>query len=105
MTPYWALAMAIAAEVLATTALKATDAFTKPLASMLVIVGYAIAFYGLSVAIKSIPVGVAYGIWSGMGVVLVSVLAFLIYKQSLSTVQIIGLAMIVVGVVVVNLKA
>ena len=105
MTPYWALAMAIAAEVLATTALKATDAVTKPLASMLVIVGYAIAFYGLSVAIKSIPVGVAYGIWSGMGVVLVSVLAFLIYKQSLSTVQIIGLAMIVVGVVVVNLKA
>ena len=72
---------------------------------MLVIVGYAIAFYGLSVAIKSIPVGVAYGIWSGMGVVLVSVLAFFIYKQSLSTVQIIGLAMIVVGVVVVNLKA
>lgn len=105
MTPYWALAMAIAAEVLATTALKATDAFTKPLASMLVIVGYAVAFYGLSVAIKSIPVGVAYGIWSGMGIVLVSVLAFFIYKQSLSTIQIIGLAMIVVGVLVVNLKA
>ena len=105
MAPYLALALAIAAEVVATSALKATDTFTKPIPSAIVVVCYAIAFYFLSIAVKAIPVGVAYGIWSGLGIVLVSLLAFFLYKQSLTPFQLIGLLFIVVGVVLVNLKS
>jgi small multidrug resistance pump len=105
MTPYMALAMAITAEVIATSALKATESFTRPLPSLLVVVAYAVAFYFLSVAVKVIPVGVAYGIWSGLGIVLVSVIAFFLHKQSLSLYQILGLMFIVLGVALVNFKS
>jgi small multidrug resistance pump len=105
MTPYMALALAITAEVIATSTLKATDSFTRPLPSMLVVVAYAVAFYFLSVAVKVIPVGVAYGIWSGLGIVLVSVIAFFLHKQSLSVYQITGLMLIVLGVGLVNFKS
>ena len=105
MTPYMALALAITAEVIATSALKATDSFTRPLPSVLVVVAYAVAFYFLSVAVKVIPVGVAYGIWSGLGIVLVSVIAFFLHKQSLSVYQITGLMLIVLGVGLVNFKS
>jgi small multidrug resistance pump len=105
MTPYMALALAITAEVIATSALKATDSFTRPLPSVLVVVAYAVAFYFLSVAVKVIPVGVAYGIWSGLGIVLVSVIAFFLHKQSLSFYQILGLMFIVLGVALVNFKS
>ena len=105
MGPYLALALAIAAEVIATSALKATDTFTKPIPSAIAVVGYAVAFYFLSVAVKTIPVGVAYGIWSGLGIVLVSLIAFFLYKQSLTSFQLIGLFFIVVGVVLVNVKS
>lgn len=105
MSPYWALALAIAAEVVATSALKATETFTRPLPSALVVAGYAVAFYFLSVAVKVIPVGVAYGIWSGLGIVLVSVMAFFLHKQSLSAYQLSGLLLIVLGVVLVNIKS
>ncbi|MDP4613510.1 MAG: multidrug efflux SMR transporter [Limnohabitans sp.] len=105
MTPYLALALAITAEVIATSTLKSTDSFTRPLPSMLVVVAYAVAFYFLSVAVKVIPVGVAYGIWSGLGIVLVSVIAYFLYKQSLSVYQITGLMFIVLGVALVNFKS
>lgn len=105
MTPYLALALAITAEVIATSALKATDSFTRPLPSVLVVVAYAVAFYFLSVAVKVIPVGVAYGIWSGLGIVLVSVIAYFLHKQSLSLYQIMGLMFIVLGVALVNFKS
>jgi small multidrug resistance pump len=105
MTPYMALALAITAEVIATSTLKATESFTRPLPSMLVVVAYAVAFYFLSVAVKVIPVGVAYGIWSGLGIVLVSVIAFFLHKQSLSVYQITGLMLIVLGVGLVNFKS
>lgn len=105
MTPYLALALAITAEVIATSALKATDSFTRPLPSVLVVVAYAVAFYFLSVAVKVIPVGVAYGIWSGLGIVLVSVIAYFLHKQSLSVYQIMGLIFIVLGVALVNFKS
>lgn len=97
--------MAIAAEVVATSALKATETFTRPLPSALVVAGYAVAFYFLSVAVKVIPVGVAYGIWSGLGIVLVSVVAFFLHKQSLSAYQLSGMLLIVLGVVLVNIKS
>jgi small multidrug resistance pump len=104
MGPYLALALAIAAEVVATSALKATDTFTKLIPSAIAVVGYAVAFYFLSVAVKAIPVGVAYGIWSGLGIVLVSLIAFFLYEQRLTSFQLIGLLFIVVGVILVNVK-
>jgi small multidrug resistance pump len=104
MNAYLALALAISAEVIATSALKATHSFTQPIPSAITILGYSAAFFFLSVAIKVIPVGVAYGIWSGLGIVLVSIAAYFLYDQALTWQQTFGLGLIVAGVVVVNFK-
>lgn len=97
------LAIAIVSEVVATSALKAADGFTRWSPSLLVVVGYASAFYFLSLTLRTIPLGVAYAIWSGVGVVLVSIIGWVIYHQSLDTASIVGIALIVVGVVVLNI--
>jgi small multidrug resistance pump len=104
MGPYLALALAIAAEVVATSALKATHTFTKLVPSIIAVVGYAMAFYFLSVAVKAIPVGVAHGIWSGVGTVLVSRIAFYLYEQKLTSFQCTGLLFIAAGVFLVNVN-
>jgi len=104
MNPYLALAFAILAEVVATSALKATHSFTRLIPSTITVAGYAAAFYFLSLAIQTIPVGIAYGIWSGLGIVLISMAAYVLYQQSLSPQQMLGLALIVAGVVVVNVR-
>ncbi|MEG2831008.1 MAG: multidrug efflux SMR transporter [Edwardsiella sp. (in: enterobacteria)] len=103
MNGYLYLAMAIGAEVIATTALKATQGFSRFGPSLVVVVGYAIAFWGLSQVVKSIPLGVAYAIWSGMGIVLVSLAAYWLYQQTLDWAALLGMAMIVGGVLVINL--
>jgi small multidrug resistance pump len=103
MPPYLQLAIAIVAEVIATSALKASDDFSRILPSVLVVIGYGIAFYFLSLTLKSIPVGVAYAIWSGIGIVLVSAIGWVVYDQKLDLMAIIGLALIIAGVLVVNL--
>jgi small multidrug resistance pump len=94
---------AIIAEVVATTSLKASEGFTKFWPSVVVVVGYAIAFYLLSLVLKSIPTGVAYAIWSGVGVVLIALAAWLLQGQKLDAAAMIGMALIVAGVVVMNL--
>ncbi|MDR2030745.1 MAG: QacE family quaternary ammonium compound efflux SMR transporter [Azoarcus sp.] len=96
------LTLAIVAEVIATTALKACEGFTRPLPSLVVIVGYIIALYFLALAQKALPVGLIYAIWSGVGIVLVSIAAWLIYGQVLDKPAILGLVLIVAGVVVIN---
>jgi small multidrug resistance pump len=100
---YLYLAGAIIAEVIGTTALKASDGFTKFWPSVMVVVGYGIAFYLLSLVLKSIPTGVAYAIWSGVGVVLIALAAWLLQGQKLDAAALIGMALIVAGVVVMNL--
>ena len=97
------LALAIVAEVIATSALKASEEFTRLVPSTVVIVGYSVAFYCLSVCLRTIPVGVAYAIWSGLGVVLVTGLAWVIYGQKLDLPALLGLALIVAGVVTIQL--
>lgn len=96
------LGVAIVSEVVATSALKAAEGFTRPLPSLVVAVGYGIAFYCLSVVLRTLPVGVTYAIWSGVGVALVALVGWLVYGQSLDLAAVLGLTLIVAGVIVLN---
>lgn len=98
----WLLA-AIIAEVAATTALKAAEGFTRLAPALVVIGGYAIAFYCLSRTLATIPVGVAYAIWSGVGIVLISIAGWLVYGQVLDRAALAGIALILAGVLVIQL--
>lgn len=100
---WWYLALAIAAEVVATSALKAAAGFTRPLPSVLVVLGYGIAFYCLSLSLRVVPVGVAYAIWSGVGTALIVVIGWLLFGQKLDLAALIGLALIVAGVAVLQI--
>ena len=100
MTHWLFLSVAILSEVVATSALKASDGFSRPWPSFVVIAGYAIAFFFLSLTLRTIPVGVAYAIWSGAGVVLITLIAWFVFGQSLDMPAIIGLTLIVTGVVI-----
>ncbi|MES2049550.1 MAG: SMR family transporter [Pseudomonadota bacterium] len=97
------LAIAICAEVVATSALKASEGFTRLTPSILVVVGYAISFYLLSLTLKVIPIGITYAIWSGVGVVLISLAGWYFYGQKLDLPSVIGISLIVSGVMVLNL--
>lgn len=99
---YLLLSIAIVAEVIATSALKASEGFTRLWPSVLVVLGYSIAFYCLSVTLKQIPLGIAYAIWSGLGIVLISIIGLVAFKQKLDTPAIIGLLFIIAGVIIVN---
>ncbi len=103
MTGYLYLSIAIIAEVIATTSMKALDGLNKPLPLMLVVVGYAISFWMLSLVVKSIPVGIAYAVWAGLGIVLVSIAATVLYQQRLDIPAMLGMGLIVSGVVVIQL--
>jgi small multidrug resistance pump len=100
---YFILATAIVCEVIATSALKAADGFRHFGPSCLVVVGYTAAFYFLSLTLRSIPVGIAYAIWSGVGQVLVLVIAWYLYRQSLDVPALLGIALILAGVLVLTL--
>ena len=97
------LAIAIVAEVIATTALRATDGFTRVAPSLIVVVGYGVSFYFLSLTFRAIPMGVTYAIWSGVGIILISLAGFVIYNQILDAAALIGMGLIVAGVVVMQL--
>ncbi len=97
---YLYLAVAILAEVVATTSLKAAEGFTRPLPSLLVVLGYGTSFYCLSLALKAVPVGVAYAIWSGVGIVLVTAIAAYLYRQVPDLPALLGMGLIVLGVAV-----
>ena len=99
---YLYLAVAIFAEVIATSALKASDEFSKLVPSVIVVVGYGVAFYCLSMVLKTIPVGVAYAVWSGLGIVLISIVGLVMFGQKLDLAAIVGMLLIVSGVVVMN---
>lgn len=96
------LGVAIVSETIATSALKASEGFSRPLPSLLVVAGYAIAFYFLSLTLRTIPVGIAYAVWSGVGILLIALVGWLVYGQKLDLPAIIGMALIIAGVVVMN---
>jgi small multidrug resistance pump len=103
MSGYLYLAIAITAEVVATTAIKALDGLSKPVPLLLVVLGYGLSFWMLSLVVKSIPVGIAYAVWAGLGIVLVSIAAAVLYQQRLDLPAILGMALIVSGVAVIQL--
>lgn len=102
MKNFFFLGIAIIFEIIATSALKKSEQFTQLIPSIITIVGYFAAFYFLSFAIRTIPVGIAYAIWSGVGIVLITTIGAIFFKQIPDLPAIIGLALILVGVVVIN---
>ena len=100
--PWVLLSIAIAAEIVATLSLKASDGFSRLGFGAVSVVGYGVAFYFLALVLKSIPVGIAYAIWAGVGVATVAVLGVILFGQKLDLAAVIGIALIVAGVVVLN---
>jgi len=96
------LGIAIVAEVIATSALKAADGFTRLAPSLVVAAGYVIAFYFLSLTLRTIPVGVAYAIWAGVGMVLIALIGWMLLGQRLDAPALAGIGLIIAGVVVIN---
>ncbi|MEA3085094.1 MAG: small multidrug resistance pump [Paraburkholderia sp.] len=101
--PYALLAIAIVAEVIATSAMRASEGFSRLLPATVVVIGYGIAFYCLSLTLKTIPVGIVYAVWSGAGIVLITLVALVLYRQVPDVPAIIGLGLIVAGVAVLNM--
>lgn len=99
---YIYLLMAVAAETIGTTALQASQQFSKLLPSVIVVLAYAVSFYLLALTLKFMPVGVMYAIWSGLGILFIALIAWIIFGQKLDAPAMIGMAMIVAGIVVIN---
>lgn len=103
MMPWLYLSIAIISEVIATSALKAALGFQRIVPCLLVVMGYGLAFYFLSLTLRTIPLGIAYAIWSGAGVALVTVVGWIVYQQRLDTGALVGIALILLGVLVIHL--
>ncbi len=101
--PYLVLMFAVLAETIGTTALQASQQFSRPLPSIIVVVAYGAAFYLLAVALKTFPVGIAYAMWSGMGIVFIAIIGFAVFGQRLDWPAILGIGMIMAGILVINL--
>jgi small multidrug resistance pump len=97
------LSLAILSEVIATSTLKTTEEFTRLWPSVIVVIGYVCSFYFLTLTLRTIPIGIAYAIWSGVGVSLIALAAWVFYGQELDLPAFVGIALIVAGVVVLNL--
>ncbi len=103
MNAWFLLYLAIICEVIATSALKASEGFSNLWPSVLVVLGYGLAFYLLSQTLRTIPVGVAYAVWSGVGIVLITLIAWLVFAQKLDLAALLGICLIIIGVIVLNL--
>lgn len=97
------LGLAIVSEVIATASLKSTEGFTRLVPSIVVLVGYSAAFYFLSLTLDTIPIGVAYAVWSGVGVATITLVSFVVYDQKIDAAGLLGIGLIVAGVVVLRL--
>ncbi|WP_417499423.1 DMT family transporter [Methylophaga sp.] len=102
--PHWIyLAIAIIAEVIATSALKASHEFTRLVPTLIVVTGYLTAFYFLTLSLRVIPVGIAYAIWAGLGIVLIAIISWIVYGQKLDLPALVGMGLIISGVLIINL--
>ncbi|MEO0989916.1 MAG: SMR family transporter [Pseudomonadota bacterium] len=100
---YVYLLIAVLAETIGTSALQASQQFTKLLPSVIVVVGYALAFYFMSLTLRFMPVGIVYAIWSGLGIVFIAIIGFVVFGQRLDLPAILGLAMILAGILIIHL--
>ena len=103
MNPWMILALAIGLEVVATNLLKISDGFSKPLPTISALVLYAASFYGVSLVFRSLSVGLVYAVWSGVGIVLTAIVAYFIFDQRIDTAGLLGIALIIAGILVINL--
>jgi Membrane transporters of cations and cationic drugs len=94
---------AVLSEVIATTSLKFSEGFTKLVPSLLVVVGYGLSFYLLSLSLKVMPVGIAYALWSGIGIILTVIAGRMIWQETLDWARVIGIGLILIGILVINL--
>lgn len=104
MNPWLLLTLAIIAEVIATLSLKASDGFSRWLPSIVVVLGYGFSFYAMALTLKILPVGVVYAVWSGAGIVLIALLSWVFFQQALTSMNLLGIALILAGVVVLNMS-
>jgi small multidrug resistance pump len=102
MHPAVWLALAIGSEVVATVSLKLSDGFTRPVPATVVVAGYALSFYALSITLRTIPLGVVYAIWSGVGTAAVVVIGLFLFRETLDLVKVVGIGLIIGGVVLLN---
>ena len=102
MPPLVWLALAIGSEIVATTSLKLSDGFTRLIPAAVVVVGYAISFYALSMSLRNIPLGVVYAVWSGVGTAAIVLIGVFLFREVLDTVKVAGIGLIIVGVVMLN---
>ena len=100
---YTLLFIAIVSEVIGTSALKMSDGFSKLGPSVVVVIGYGCAFYFLALVLRSIPIGIAYAIWAGVGIALIAIVGIVFFKQTLDMAALAGIALIIAGVLVINL--
>lgn len=103
MNPYLLLMIAVISETIATSALHASNQFTRFWPSVITVVGYGAAFYLLSLTLKTIPVGIAYAIWSGLGIALIAGIGYVVYHQRLDLPAVIGISMILCGILIINM--
>ena len=103
MPPYLALLLAIIAETIGTSALQASEQFTRLVPSVVVVLAYAVSFYLLSITLRTMPVGVVYALWSGLGIVLIALIGYAWFGQVLDLAAVIGLALIITGIAVIHL--
>lgn len=102
MKPLILLFFAIVTEVIGTTSLKLSDGFTKPIPSLVVVAGYGASFYLLALALRAMPIGIAYAIWSGVGLILTVIAGMLIWRETLDLPRAAGIALILIGIVLIN---
>ena len=102
MMGYWYLAVAILSEVVATSALNESDGFTRLWPSVITVVGYCLAFYFLSLTLRTVPMGIAYAVWAGVGIVLIALVGGIFFKQIPDAPALLGMLLIIIGVVLVS---
>ena len=102
MQTFLILLFAILSEVIGTTALKLSNGFSKPIPSIVVVIGYGASFYLLSLALKTMPIGVAYAIWSGVGLILTVIAGMVIWRETLDWARVVGIILIIAGIVFIN---
>ena len=102
MQTFLILFFAILSEVIGTVSLKLSNGFTKPVPSIVVVIGYGASFYLLSLALKAMPIGVAYAIWSGVGLILTVIAGMIVWRETLDWARVVGIVLILIGVIFIN---